>query len=154
MNERDISKEEVRKFLIEMIKQDNRLTAFPYYYVIREDLPVARYDLWQSNHDDFGTEMEADERAFIRFADERGLTMIKESGMFLTEKDAENHLRTNPHHYGKTARSYVKHCWRAPHTTDFFKNLFNMFGIDCDMCGSFPYEKAKYLESIEQQDSL
>ena len=53
-----------------------------------------------------------------------------EKGMFLTEEDAENHLKRNHYHYSSDARTYVKHCWRAPEMERFFAELYNHFNID------------------------
>lgn len=51
-------------------------------------------------------------------------------GMFLTELEAEAHLRANRHHYSPDAHTYVDHAWRAPRMAAFFKALFEEFGID------------------------
>jgi len=48
--------------------------------------------------------------------------------MFLTEKDAEEHLRLNSHHYSKDAHTYVKSAWRADYLKEFLTALFNYFG--------------------------
>lgn len=42
--------------------------------------------------------------------------------MFLTQIDAENHLRANDHHYHEEARTYCMHGWRNPR----FERLINI----------------------------
>ena len=52
-----------------------------------------------------------------------------EKGMFLTEKDAKDHLRLNHYHYSSDAHTYIKHAWRASDLERFFIELFNHFDI-------------------------
>jgi len=49
--------------------------------------------------------------------------------MFLTEKDAKEHLSRNNYHYSDWAHTYVKHAWRADYLEEFFKALFKHFNI-------------------------
>lgn len=42
--------------------------------------------------------------------------------MFLTQIDAENHLRANDYHYNEKARTYCMHGWRNPR----FERLINI----------------------------
>ena len=49
--------------------------------------------------------------------------------MFLTETDANDHLRRNKHHYSKDAATYVEHAWRAPELEQFLKALLEYFEI-------------------------
>ncbi|MHA1676483.1 MAG: hypothetical protein ACTSU6_04825 [Candidatus Njordarchaeales archaeon] len=53
----------------------------------------------------------------------------KESGMFLTETDAKDHLKSNHYHYSSDAHTYIKHSWRAPELKEFFAAMFNYFEI-------------------------
>lgn len=53
----------------------------------------------------------------------------EEKGMFLTETDAENHLKSNYYHYSEDAHTYVRHAWRAHELKDFMEALFNYFKI-------------------------
>lgn len=43
--------------------------------------------------------------------------------MFLTQIDAENHLRANDHHYHEKARTYCMHGWRNPRFERLIKIL-------------------------------
>jgi hypothetical protein len=149
-------------FLTEMTTQNNRITAHPYYYVIRhpeyiqsdcagddpdgqcergktiyvynDDCSMtydSRAELKASLIEDSGlTGLEAD-AAIEEDYDIINLVLIwRESGMFLTESDAENHLKANHYHYGSGAHTYVKHAWRAPQMNNFFKSLFNYFCVE------------------------
>lgn len=50
-------------------------------------------------------------------------------GVFFTETDAENHLKSNKHHYSKKANVYVEHAWRAPELEKFFKSIGELCGV-------------------------
>lgn len=50
------------------------------------------------------------------------IDVIVDNCMFLTQIDAENHLRTNDYHYHEKARTYCMHGWRNPR----FKRLINI----------------------------
>ncbi len=50
-------------------------------------------------------------------------------GVFLTEKDAENHIRINGHNLGANPRTYVDCMYRATYTENFLTNLFNYFEV-------------------------
>ena len=52
-----------------------------------------------------------------------------ERQMFLTETDAEQHLKLNYYHYSLDAHTYVKHAWRAPELDQFIKDLMCFFEI-------------------------
>ena len=54
----------------------------------------------------------------------------EEKGMFLTEDDAKSHLKSNHYHYSEDAHTYVKHSWRAPELTKFFRALYAHFEIE------------------------
>lgn len=141
----------IENFLKQIATQSNRGTAAPYFYVIRSQIEVSAptencdkvmfYD-----RDSF--EGYSDKEAFVKELEEDGLSEFeiqsrlsnldeygvnytwKESGMFLTETDANDHLKINHYHYSANAHTYVKHCWRAPEMEKFFISLFNYFGID------------------------
>jgi hypothetical protein len=149
-------------FLTEMTTQNNRITAHPYYYVIRHpeymqsescgDDPngrcergktiyvskeepeisyESRADLKASLIEDSGlTGLEADTAIEDEYEPYELVLLWRESGMFLTESDAESHLKKNHYHYGQGAHTYVKHAWRAPQMDSFFKALFNHFGVE------------------------
>lgn len=138
----------IKNFLGKMAKQDNRATAAPYFYVIKTKslFPVGRdncsdpndsyqteeYDTYKLYNEDFD-EIEYDE--YLELDDnDRQIVFYKEiyeeKGMFLTEDDAKNHLKSNYYHYSEDAHTYVKHSWRAPELKQFFQALYLHFGVD------------------------
>lgn len=147
----------IKSFLTKMKRQDNRSTAFPFYYVIRtsnlvitdpdynydvikfyhpeyddltweskEDfIEFLRYDLSEAPYDEAYINLEVDNLKQLYF-----LKTWEEKGMFLTEDDAENHLKLNSYHYSSDAHTYVKHAWRAPELESFFKDLMSVYEIN------------------------
>ena len=139
----------------ELVTQDRRATADPYYYVIREEVRawgmdelyssdcavcyrngdfcqydtleevreqmydyyiddaemIEEIDSWQNYIDaiDFVKDKEPEHYEVMHYRKE-----YKYSRFFLTEKEAERHLKLNKHHYNSTAVTYVKHAWRSP----------------------------------------
>jgi len=144
MNDKEI----IIQFLEEMAKQDNRGTAFPYFYVIKtkKSYVVGRDsnepdETFACSEDWDGIEFlnedfeEIDREEYVsRPEDERTKVYLRyyyeEKGMFLTEQDAENHLKANHYHYSKCAHTYVKHAWRTPYLTEFLTALFVHFNVD------------------------
>jgi hypothetical protein len=138
------------KFLEAMSTQDNRATAFPIYYVIRTSgwHPTVdgcgdrvRYVNIEEHHDIIDEDAyealpEEDEplnedgvtKADYEARDE--IKMWSEECMFLTETDAERHLKLNSYHYSRDAHTYVKHIWRAVELTEFLLALFHFFGVE------------------------
>lgn len=138
----------IKEFLTKMATQDNRGTAFPIYYVIRTENEVhaplenCDYTRWYyidssyESLDELKEQMrqwdysEEEIKKSIREACEYGVKKVWEKrGMFLTETDAEQHLKLNHYHYSSNAHTYVEHAWRAPELTGFFHALFDHFGI-------------------------
>lgn len=138
----------IKEFLQKMVTQDNRSTAFPIFYVIRteveEPAPTDNCEFtkwyWQDEtydsleeirqycEENEYSESEIDEA--IREAYEYGIRKRWDKrGMFLTETDAENHLKLNHYHYSHNAHTYVEHAWRAPELTEFLSALINHFEI-------------------------
>ena len=151
-----MNKEKIVKFLEEMSAQDNRGTAFPYYYTIAEDEQKYREDDYGSFVQSFGedickiseliknTDIEFEETddvdAFLNEKYSDGYCRYSENGfdttytgVFLTEKDANEFLANSQNHFFEgNARTYVKHmsAWgRQTQTMDFFKTLFEYFEI-------------------------
>jgi hypothetical protein len=143
------SKNVITNFLSKMASQDNRATAAPYFYVIRTK--VKRYVPDETGDDsDFVIsgdvyESENDARAKLKEygeTPERIKKLLSEGkqydykmdwenkGMFLTETDAEKHLKANHYHYSSDAHTYIDHAWRAPELEQFFKALFTEFNIE------------------------
>lgn len=52
-------------------------------------------------------------------------SVIKENTMFLTKREAEEHLEANSHHYNNTAHTYAMTAWRSPQVERLFKILEN-----------------------------
>jgi hypothetical protein len=138
----------IKAFLTKMKTQDNRATALPIFYVIRskvsDSAPLDACDseiyIWKDETYDTVEELieeckesEYTEEEIEQAKDEAELRGVKyrweEHGMFLTETDAEEHLRRNHYHYSKDAHTYVKHAWRAPELESFFNDLFKYFGV-------------------------
>ena len=139
----------IKDFLQKMVDQDNRATAFPYFYVIRSEVedsaPVDNCDYtkwyWQDGSYNSLAEItqsckemgwsEEETKAAKKEACEYGVKKRWEKiGMFLTETDAKEHLRLNHYHYSKNAHTYVAHAWRAPELSEFFANLFKHFQVE------------------------
>lgn len=143
------NKEAIVKFLTQMAQQDNRSTAAPYFYVIRTK--IKRYVPDGSGEDtDFVIDgvvydSEDDARKSLKEYGEDPDRIKKliasgkrydykmdweHKGMFLTESDAEMHLKRNNYHYSSDAHTYIDHAWRAPELEAFFVALFKEFNIE------------------------
>lgn len=143
------SEQVIKEFLIKMRTQDNRATAFPFYYTIKtratQLVPDGLGEYRRYYLDDCEYDSEEEVRESLS---EQGLTSDQidramrkcqefdvkdiwiQKGMFLTEEDAERHLKVNHYHYSHDAFTYVDHAWRAPLMEEFFKALFIHFDID------------------------
>jgi len=137
----------IKEFLSDMAQQDNRATAFPYFYIIRDEDSVCvgrdsddsqdtycdeDYDEITYRDEDYDT---LSEEEYDKLPEkERTKLYLKkvwvEKGMFLTEKDAKLHLKINHYHYTENAHTYVKHSWRAGDLKDFLKALFLYFNVE------------------------
>ena len=126
----------IKEFLQKMNSQDNRCTAAPYFYVIRTqvEIPSPTYNCdytrfyWNSESYD---NLEDIPEEYRHEAHEYGVTKGWENkGMFLTEEDAEDHLKKNHYHYSDNAHTYVSHAWRAPRLNEFFMALFDEYEIE------------------------
>lgn len=143
--------ETIKEFLKEMATQDPRATAFPYYYVIRDFKRVVvpegcggdEYYRFSSDDYDFISvdeyeklTQEEKEDIGIENEDELEITYMKyeeytiPNCVFLTEKDAEEHLKRNHYHYTETAHTYVECAWRCNDFEEFLKALFRHFGVE------------------------
>lgn len=135
----------IKEFLTKMATQDNRATAAPYFYVIRtkvsDPAPTDNCDRtgWYWNDSTYDTYELLEEAVREAGYDKDELANAQEygikdrwehRGMFLTEDDAETHLKLNHYHYSPDAHTYVDHAWRAPKLTEFFKALNAHFGIE------------------------
>jgi len=136
-------------FLTQMQRQDNRSTAAPYFYTIRQQKKVYVPTGFGSECDfycdgDFYESDKAAMKSLLEYGHKRSevekliakgnwvdFKMEYECrGFFLTETDADNHLRCNPHHYSSDAHTYIDHIWRAPELEAFFMALFKEYKIE------------------------
>lgn len=150
------NKEIIVNFLQKMATQDNRGTAFPFFYVIKDyknefvldennfygdSVPYFMDDEGHSlTFEEYNKErLELDEPQLtedefenldnIYIGHFREVSFIVENTLFLTETDAENHLKQNYYHYSPKAHTYVMHAWRANELTEFLKALFSYFEV-------------------------
>lgn len=151
-------KETIVEFLKKMSTQDNRCTAFPFYYVINtakwtitdEDYASGDYRIRyvnEENHEDVIdeeewesrpecesdlTEEQKDDGISAQDAYKRfcEVKTWQEEGLFFTETDAQRHLELNHYHYSPDAHTYVKHVWRAPELEEFLLAIFRHFGVE------------------------
>lgn len=147
----DMHRKIICDFLEEMGSQDNRSTAFPFYFVIRTSVKNYTSEDYGDHVEYYSNKTESSYETiddFRRICRESGNTPDEieeevgrlhrnyytwewqEAGMFLTESDARLHLDSNPHHYSEDAHTYVKHAWRAPQLRLFFKSLFAHFNVE------------------------
>ena len=139
----------IKDFLNQISTQDNRGTAYPYFYVIRTEVkkPAPDYDCdgttfyWEGDEWDSKEELEFslkecgyDEAEKKRIREEVRECPYKKEWehrcMFLTEQDASDHLKANHYHYSHNAHTYICHAWRAPQLKEFFDALFKHFGVE------------------------
>ena len=146
------SREVIKNFLEKMAKQDNRATAAPYFYVIRTEVEEVGVD--PDNADEiryydpecYENTYESKEEARNQLKEDgcsaREIDEIvgrlekygirkrcEKRGMYLTEEDAERHLKLNHDHYSHNAHTYVDHAWRAPELKEFFEALFKEYNV-------------------------
>ena len=148
IKEKELEKN-IINFLAKMALQDNRATAAPYFYTIKTEVtrmaPTDNCDeikyYWQDGEYDSIEDIEKeckdmglDDKQIKRAMNEVSEYGIKREmvsrGVFLTETDANNHLRKNHYHYSKNAHVYLEHAWRAPELQEFLKSLFEYFNVD------------------------
>jgi hypothetical protein len=155
MEGKEKHKEIIKLFLEQMTTQDHRGTAFPIYYVIRTSeiqytnadmADDVRYlDLESGEVEEFSSVKEAiakfkeyeytpDEiKSSLENLTRVGVTKVwTDRGMFLTESDADAHLKRNHYHYSEDAHTYVRHAWRAPELKEFLISLFEYFDVTRD----------------------
>ena len=108
------SSEEAMEFLRELITeyntQDNRATASPYFFVIRDPMPL--------------DPEEEDE-------DEEGVTVeVKQKNVFLTQKAIDKHMKDNHYHYSSAAYAYLDHAWRNPELEKLLEAVGAVSGVE------------------------
>lgn len=149
-------KETIVNFLQQMVTQDCRSTAFPFFYVIKdyknefildesdfcgESVPYfmndegrfLTFEEYNKERLEFDepqlTEDEFENLDNIYIGYFREVSFIVENTLFLTETDAENHLKQNHYHYSPKAHTYVMHAWRAPELKNFIEALLSYFEV-------------------------
>jgi hypothetical protein len=142
--------ETIKGFLTLMSQQDNRSTARYFYYVLQEPefIPsdpdfhydaivyscpgTPEYTLTEEEYKKIPDNYETDEDMFIKedFEPIYFVKIYQDKEVFLTEKEANEHLKNNHYNYHKESRIYVKHFWRTPIQDKFFDALFDYFNID------------------------
>ena len=163
--------ETIKDLITEYLEQNNRSTAYPVFYTIRDVKYEPSYYIddgdrfvliWDTeplytagtteelfkqiiaDKDEYGFKIpddldleniyQHDCEQFDQINDySHGIYSEREvwekKGMFLFEKEAEQHLKTNAHHYSKKAHTYANHSWRAPKTERLFKLLAEQYGL-------------------------
>lgn len=133
----------IKNFLKEIKTQDNRGTALPIYFTImdykKEFLPSnCGEPFFFSEEGLLSYEEYCKENEYIDLEDFLSLPEIYygtmrqqgfQRGVFLTESDAEKHLRANRRHYSEKAHTYVCHAWRAQELEAFLNALMEFFDI-------------------------
>lgn len=161
------AKEFVREFITKMNTQSNRMTATPYYYVIKSAKWIPAYPGCDSDRKAY-VDNENPECVFYVYHGEDAIEKMKleledydiideinemdssqlydyldehyteyeekktfeDRCCFLTEDEAERHLRENKHHYSPDAHTYIKHFWRAPDVKRFFESVAELVGLE------------------------
>lgn len=133
----------IKDFLTEYKNQDNRGTCFPIYYTIADyetlffpdsdgepffydGEEVLDYKEYKATDD---ITLEEFKKMPEVFYGQKKETIVRK-GIFLTESDAEEHLKNNKHHYSAKAHTYVCHAWRAPKLAAFLEALMAFFEIE------------------------
>jgi len=132
----------LKQFIQDVDSQDNRATAKPYFYVIRDTETVAapeghgdeiRY-MWDG---DVMTK-ESVEEHLREFDDTKTIQDLLDDGtieefdvmtqyitpenhnIFFTEKACHEHMESNHYHFRKP-HSYIRHAWRNPEIEKLFE---------------------------------
>lgn len=83
-----------------------------------------------SNYEDVANWLEEFGYDDYRVVSYKIISKIYENTMFLTQKDAEDHLRANDYHYSEDAHTYAMTAWRSPRVEKLVKLLQS---IDLDV---------------------
>lgn len=155
---KESDKQIITDVITQMINQDNRGTRLPIYYQIQDEkrIPTTEYHsddyIWFYDGEEYDSiddiveyfkdqgeefsgldaiDLEMEDRLEELGCEKIYIQSIKTySGMFLTEKSAENHLKNNRHHYGENARTYVFHAWRNQELEDFLNAVARSVGME------------------------
>lgn len=90
----------LKKLMHEINAQDNRMTACPYFYVLKEP----------------------------DVTDDEDPQKISRKNVFLTEKAAKQHIDENQHHYPEGTFPYLDHGWRNPELLDLLTAIGVLVG--------------------------
>lgn len=152
----EISEESLQfiKQLIETIDaQDNRATASPYFYVIKEEqIQVTPHgwgvEIMYIYDGEWYTETELLDEFDVNNIDEilnnpnycndvskydvkHKVVTPENHNVFFTEKACHEHLEANHYHFGPKAHSYVRHAWRNPEMKKLFEALREIANTKC-----------------------
>lgn len=135
----------IKEFLTEYRTQYRRSTRDPIYFTIMDyytefvhdpsgepylyqpdDGTMLSYRDYRKEYEKISLE-EFESLPDIVYGFEQEKSVLRE--MFLTESDAEEHLRKNYYHYSPKAHTYVCHSWRAPKLEAFLSALMEFFDI-------------------------
>lgn len=97
----------------------------PYLYQPDDGKMVSYYDYRRENEKTTLEEFLSLPDIVYGFMQARGF----QRGMFLTESDAEEHLRKNYYHYSPKAHTFVDTIYRAPKLEAFLSALMEFFDI-------------------------
>jgi len=147
----------LQSFMKKIAAQDNRATAFPYFYVVRTKrwLPTEEgcsfgddsetktvytyihdcHSEWESKEEyiqslieDGVSAKEAAMKAEEELTEHHMASIWEESNVFFTEEGYNEHLRQNKHNL-REPHSYVKHAWRNPEIKELFEALSEITGV-------------------------
>jgi hypothetical protein len=119
MDLKEETKEFVKELYANMMKQDRRCTASPYYYTIQEDhvnwIPAYNQTDAYSYDGEMYDEDELAEHEINKDDCEEWEKIVSHryKGVFLTEEACERHIRNNKHHYNNP-HSYIEYGFRNP----------------------------------------
>ena len=131
--------DQLKDILENWAASDNRITAWPRFWAVRDEKLVSvvcrkcdqrlywEVDREHYSCDDCGIQGDASHPEF-----QREVIWVIER-VFLTERDANNHLKANHYHYTEQAHIWVGHFWRAPETVailDYVAEKAKEQGID------------------------
>jgi len=165
-------------FLVDLMtkigNQDNRGTAFPYFYIMRQPrwrvIPEG-YGYGETKHIFYDSECCREHETkedYIKECIEEGIPAkeaymkaeelqegwleqyYEEDNMFLTEEGYNKHLKLNRHNL-KDPHNYIKCAWRNPEITDLFKALIAITGVDPEAICHKRYDERKLQREAEKR---
>ena len=108
--------EYLKEFITEYNTQDNKATASPYFFVIRD------YESITEEEDD-DDEEEDDNRS-------RAQIVTKQRNVFFTQKAIDQHMKDNHYHYSDKAYAYLDCAWRNPELEKMLEAIGKVCGVE------------------------